>query len=82
MDKMTPEQATAKLRLLNGKCANVRDIVEAYLTANGYEGLWDGEDCGCRLGDLIPCDGRIEWCKPAYIQLDGTLGPEKPKEQS
>lgn len=64
------------------ECANVREIVEAYLTASGHDGLWDGEDCGCRLGDLIPCDGGIEWCKPAFLQLDGTLGPEKPKEES
>ena len=35
---------------------SVREIVESYLLREGYDGLSNGE-CGCYLGDLIPCEG-------------------------
>jgi hypothetical protein len=45
----------------------VKQIVEQYLTANGYDGLrsFDGE-CGCKVGDLVPCDGPFDTCEPGY----------------
>ncbi|MBE3109349.1 MAG: hypothetical protein IMZ46_02375 [Acidobacteria bacterium] len=48
----------------------IKEIVEKYLRENGYEGL-AGEDCGCTLDDLFPCDGNsdgstgVEKCEPA-----------------
>lgn len=33
----------------------IQEIVEKWLIDNGYEGL-SGEDCGCEVGDLMPCD--------------------------
>lgn len=45
----------------------VRVIVESYLRANGYDGLWSPfEECGCELRDLVPCDGDMESCEPGY----------------
>lgn len=44
---------------------NVREIVIAHLNAGGFDGL-AGEDCGCGLNDLMPCEEyRIADCKPA-----------------
>ncbi|MCP4539851.1 MAG: hypothetical protein GY832_22150 [Chloroflexi bacterium] len=44
---------------------NVREIVEAWLKENGYDGLC-GEECGCRIGDIGACD-YVEWsCVPGY----------------
>ena len=35
---------------------DIEDIVEEWLKANGYDGLYNsGLECGCHLGDLMPC---------------------------
>jgi len=44
---------------------NVKELVEEYLLNNGYDGLCC-DDCGCHLGDLMPCEGDIVGCQPAY----------------
>ena len=34
-------------------------MVRIYLEENGYEGLCSpGNECGCKLDDLMPCDGE------------------------
>lgn len=44
---------------------NVRQIVIEHLKRGGFDGL-AGEDCGCGLDDLMPCDeDRMAHCKPA-----------------
>lgn len=49
----------------------VRDILLQWLKANGYDGLMnDGAECGCEIGDLIPCDEPCESCRPGYKGLD------------
>lgn len=47
---------------------NVKQIVEGWLTANGYDGLFDFA-CGCKVGDLMPCDeyAHIGHCKPGVF---------------
>ena len=56
----------------------VREIIEAYLAASGYDGLFgelNDEGCGCRLCDLIPCDGEnFQHCQPGYVRYDGPGG--------
>ena len=44
----------------------VKEIVIEYLKANGYDGLC-GEECGCAIDDLVPCDSDPSDCKPGYI---------------
>lgn len=44
---------------------DVREIVEAFLRVNGYKGL-AGYECGCGLDDLMPCDGEVADCQPAF----------------
>jgi predicted amidophosphoribosyltransferase len=46
---------------------DVKDIVTEYLTANGYDGLYnDDGECGCCLADLAPCGELCAECKAAY----------------
>ena len=44
---------------------NVREIVEDYLTRNGYDGMC-GDGCGCGLDDLMLCEDYCEDCQPGY----------------
>jgi hypothetical protein len=49
---------------------NVREIVEQYLKAHGFDGLaCQTESCGCQIGDLAPCcDGdNVLACMPGYV---------------
>ena len=55
---------------------NVRQIVEKYLRENGYNGL-AGDDCGCDLIDLMPCDGTCETCEAGHKILVKDLTPEE-----
>ena len=35
---------------------DIEEIVKEWLKANGYDGLYNSElECGCQLGDLMPC---------------------------
>ena len=46
---------------------NVKEILTAYLTDNGFDGLYCDEPCGCRIGDLVPCGQDCLDCKPGYL---------------
>jgi len=60
---------------LVGKNPTVLEMVETYLKAHGYDGLYY-DDCGCRIGDLAPCSHINENCRAGYLQTDGMVGPE------
>lgn len=44
---------------------NVRQIVEQWLRANGYDGL-SGLDCCCEVNDLMPCGEYVDGCEAGY----------------
>ena len=45
----------------------VKAIIAEYLRMHGYDGLWNAEDCGCDLDDLMPCPREgIDQCQPGY----------------
>lgn len=44
----------------------VVSIVTDYLIRHGYTGLYLEGECGCRVGDLMPCDGPCDGCQPGY----------------
>ncbi len=55
------------------KNPTVTEIVQAFLQANGYDGLLnedDDEGCGCGLDDFAPCGGCLCECTPAYLHVD------------
>lgn len=52
---------------------NVKEIIAKWLKDNGYDGLRsDGEECGCKVDDLFPCDGPVDTCLPGYEGPDPT----------
>jgi hypothetical protein len=44
---------------------NTKEIVEAWLRANGYDGLYS-DWCVCKLDDLFPC-GEVQDCNAGYF---------------
>ena len=59
----------------------VLEMVESYLKANGYDGLYYDDDCCCEIGDLAPCSHINENCQAGYYQAppsgyDFGIGPE------
>ena len=58
----------------------VKDIVTKYLKNNGFGGLV-GENCDCKLGDLMPCEasdgGGISDCEPGHV-IEYPSGAECP----
>ena len=67
------------------------EMVEEYLRANGYDGLYsEYQDCCCALEEkrtimtrsLLRCEyGVREWeCEPGYIQEPGSEDPVGPKK--
>lgn len=44
---------------------NIKNIIYKYLKDNNYTGLC-GDDCGCELEDLFPCDNDYSNCEPGY----------------
>lgn len=52
---------------------NVKDIVKAYLEANGFTGLYNPYDpCGCDIDDLMPCDSAAPACQPGHRCTEAT----------
>jgi hypothetical protein len=46
----------------------VQKIVEAFLRAHGYDGIYnDNIPCGCHLGDLAPCGECSMGCIPGFF---------------
>jgi len=45
---------------------DVREIAEAYLAANGFDGLFYPGKCGCLLSDLMPCGNDPTDCMAGY----------------
>ena len=44
----------------------LREIAAEWLKEHGFDGLYSGQ-CGCRINDLIPCDGPGEDCEAGHI---------------
>ena len=53
---------------------NLRTLTEQWLRANGYDGLLnDSIECGCKVGDLMPCDEPSSQCEPGHFEeCDGS----------
>jgi hypothetical protein len=49
----------------------VIEILKAHLVAGGFDGLvQEAAECGCELGDLVPCTSDFSECEPAYRRPD------------
>ncbi len=46
---------------------NVRSILEEWLEAKGFAGLYNPGECCCEIGkDFAPCDANMLDCEPGY----------------
>lgn len=46
---------------------DVKQIVGIWLSDNGYDGLHEKYfECGCKVGDLFPCD-MVNDCEAGYF---------------
>jgi len=46
---------------------DVRDILDAYLIANAFDGLFNEDaDCACQVGDLAPCGEGFMHCMAGH----------------
>lgn len=45
---------------------DVRQIIEAHLVENGFDGLFYPGECSCVRGDIAPCGNISLDCKPGY----------------
>jgi hypothetical protein len=56
------------------KRITVKDIVKAYLTEHGYDGLYNEDGgCACNTSDPFPCCCEGARCSPGYKRTcDGT----------
>ena len=54
---------------------NVKEIIQAWLKTNGYDGLYhDYLECGCTIDDLMPCNSCLDECEPGYDLGEGMIG--------
>ena len=69
---------------------NVAEIVDGYLKAHGFDGLYNGDaECACKAGNIAPCDylsgaceaGYLAPCPPECGEHDWHVQAEKPKEK-
>ena len=63
---------------MSGK--TVLEIVTEYLGANGFDGLWYDDECGCCVEDLAPCGEINGQCRAGHNvnTVDGwIIGPDK-----
>jgi hypothetical protein len=50
---------------------NIKEIVKKYLKDNGFDGL-AGDNCGCGLDDLMPCEEpSIDCVLAKHIKCEG-----------
>ena len=49
------------------KNPTVEKILEDYLRANGFDGLYNSDiECGCHVDDLAPCDSLGCYCQAGH----------------
>ena len=65
----------------------LHEIAEEWLTQNGYGGLCNTDlECGCRIGDIMPCGEPRHDCCGGYLSKSVgdndwivSLNPQKPR---
>lgn len=64
-------QECGKVRQCKKNMDSIQDIIEKYLKNNNYDGLCNVEfECGCIVGDLMPCSQLdINRCCPGHQEL-------------
>ena len=50
----------------DAQITTVHEIIQNWLIEHGYDGLYDGDGCGCTVADLMPCVEYTGHCMPGY----------------
>ncbi len=45
---------------------NCIEIIIKHIADNNFDGLHNGNECGCELNNIAPCSESIMWCTPGY----------------
>ena len=45
---------------------NTKEIIEKYLRDNGFDGLYNEDDCACSLDDLVTCGDILIDCEAGH----------------
>ncbi len=56
---------------------NGKDILIEWLKEHGYDGLYDDDDCGCTLDNLMPCESCPDMCLPGHLTHRDCIGPKQ-----
>ena len=52
----------------------VQELTAQWLKDNGYDGLYNDDDCGCTLDDFVPCGHLDSECRAGHVvKDDGTF---------
>jgi hypothetical protein len=71
-EKCEPQKHKESMGRLFGECRKkaqipVSQIIEKYLKEHGFDGLcYPDSECGCFLGNLVPCGCPTLKCQPGY----------------
>lgn len=50
------------------RVSTIREIVVMWLKDNGYDGLYENGECGCKISDLMPCGSESAFTyEPGYL---------------
>lgn len=44
----------------------LEEIVKDWLIKNGYDGLWNADECGCSVEDFMPCGEPSRYCEAGH----------------
>lgn len=45
---------------------NCTEIIIKYLQENGFDGLYNDDECGCDIRNLAICTSYMSQCRPGY----------------
>jgi len=81
LDSLDDQQAEQTVPSESSGSVSIKEITKQWLKANGYDGLYNCDGCGCGLADFMPCGFPNEnECVAAHKRDDGFFYKGKPND--